>query len=269
MYICGICLVGNCYSMKGLSSSHGLYNWPPSREDKRQEEERSLFLLTGRSPTQSPVVCSKLSLWPSSLLWKSQMTTEGAAWRPDVLASKTRKLQEQHSSSRACNGESWTVAPTMTTLQSSARAAGSHTIPLLLLAWDSWNPSYGRAMGACYCHSKGIDTSVPALRCLLAEPGCQPCRQPVQVHQHASFNSLLSPSLLPLTTSLPLEKPPLGDYNTPKTKAAPRYQHHKASSVPGTWVTAREIIPKLSQAGGTLPVLWHFSYYYQGKGLAL
>lgn len=41
------------------------------------------------------------------------------------------------------------------------------------------------------------------------------------------------------------------------------------SHIPGSWGTATGMIPQPSEASGSSPVLWHFSCYYQGKGLAL
>lgn len=109
----------------------------------------------------------------------------------------------------------------------------------------------------------------PCRRRLLAEPGCQPCQQPARAHQLTSFARFrLLPSFLP---ELPFrwKSHPRWRTAVPKVRQHRDNSTQRDSSVSGTWVTAREIIPQPSEAGGSLPVLWHFSYYYQGKGLAL
>lgn len=111
--------------------------------------------------------------------------------------NKERAGAQCSSSPGDWNWESRKVTPVVATLQSTATGAGSRAVSLLLPAWASWNPSYVWAVGVCYCHSKGINTLVHALRRLLAEPGWQPCRQPVRTHQHTSFYSLSPSFFLP------------------------------------------------------------------------
>lgn len=141
------------------------------------------------------------------------------------------------------------------------------TMPSTALAWLRslcWSePPETQAMprpGICSCHSKAIDTS--ASRAWLAAPQ-ETCPGP-SAH-FLSFPSLLPPFLLPLCCkSHPCQRTAL-----PKLWQCRDNSTEQLSRIPGSWGTATGIIPQPWEASGSSPVLWHFSYYYQGEVLAL
>lgn len=154
-------------------------------------------------------MCSETSFLPAREITLSFLSTsqESINNRRSKLVSghphpKTRKQQEHSillSTPGDWNWESRQVAPVTATYKVQPLVLAHR--PSLCFCWHKPPETQAVwAVGVCYCHSKGIDTLVHALRRQLAEPGWQPL-------WNSSAHFLLFTSTC-FPPSSPLEKPP-------------------------------------------------------------